>query len=299
MLGLSSCLAAFAFAAAVRVAHGSCAAEGQCPGGKADASADDDLGLLQHSRGQRKPREQAWAQLQAAVKVEELQAALEQAKRSEAGKQLQGQLQQQLSKLQQAFPGGGELKQRFSTEWGDISKAVDVESLQRQMDSAKGEEAEMLKEKLEALRSQLPEMSVVDIQKRAIDTWTTLQKQGVPLPNLDEIPAQTEALANEALVAAGQAIQSLAKALNSDTAHAAYHAAGQAGVHAVESLSDALTSDTAHAAYSAAGQAAGQAVGSVSDALNSDAAHAAYSAAGQAAGQAVGSLSGALQDALR
>lgn len=142
-----------------------------------------------------------WSELRAAVNVDNLKSQLQKAK--EQGSDTVNQLQAQLEELQQQFPSTEEVKQHFSAQWDNISKAIDFEECQEQLNEAVArgsDQVKQLQEQLDSLKAQLPQATdvVASIQDQATETWSYLQDQGVSLPNLNDLSDQAEALAKQA-----------------------------------------------------------------------------------------------------
>jgi len=96
------------------------------------ASDDDDVGLLQLGATRAMDAKNGsltsmtskiWDQLKGAVNIDHIQGAVQAAKDSNSAKKLK----EHLAKLEKQFPGAAAVKEQFSSQWADISKAVDSE----------------------------------------------------------------------------------------------------------------------------------------------------------------------------
>lgn len=224
---------------AVLANAGSCVDSGSCAAAKlavaASASEDATLELLQlkvdgtaametakSKTGELKvvkvkqfplDAKKVWAELSAAVNEDNLQAEIQHTKDNTVVQHLQ----EQLKKLQQQFPSSAEIKQKFSSDWASITKAVDMENLQERLDQALAAgsgKLKQLQEQLKSMQGQTPGEVLESIRGRAAEKWQDLQQKGERLPDLDQVTETAKEVSRSAA-------QSVSDAWNSDLGQAA------------------------------------------------------------------------------
>jgi len=183
-----------------------------------------------------------WAEIKAAVHVDQLTEQLEQAKDSHD--EYVQKMQEQLQQLKQQFPFTKEVKQHFVAQWENITKAVDEETLKESIHEALeagSDRAHELQEQLQALKDKTPEDVVHNIQNQTAQYWKDLQDEGYSLPDLDDLSDQ----AQEAVKNAQKSISGLWNSTFGDIFHVddvkqALHNAQDRWQHWKEGLHESL-----------------------------------------------------------
>mmetsp|Transcript_105728 Transcript_105728/g.268654 ORF Transcript_105728/g.268654 Transcript_105728/m.268654 type:complete len:261 (-) Transcript_105728:95-877(-) len=163
-----------------------------------------------------------WSQITGAIEIDQIQAAIANATNSTTI----ARLQEQLTSMQAQFPSAKELQAEFSDQWGNLTAAVNMQSLQAQIDAAMltGNGSASLKElqaQFATLSAQMADINMTSIEGKAADYYQDLIESGVPLPDLDNLTAQASALAGQvsdmASSVASQATDMASSALGSVT----------------------------------------------------------------------------------
>lgn len=178
------------------------------------ASSSLDLSSAEEFR-QEQQRElgEVWKQLKAASLSEDLHAAIEKAAETEGGQRLQDQL----NKLNEAFPWVEEVKTNFAKKgfrekWKLIRIAISTDELKRKLEVAakeaapNGEEAANLREQIAVLGVALSKVRFEDLQAQAAANWAGLMKAGVPLPPLADATSDAQKVLDEVTDAALSAV---------------------------------------------------------------------------------------------
>jgi len=137
-----------------------------------------------------------WSQITGAIEIDQIQAAIANATNSTTI----ARLQEQLTAMQAQFPSAEELQAQFSVQWANLTAAVDMQSLQAQIDAATLTGNASLKElqaQFATLSAQMPDINMTNIEGKAADYYQDLIESGAPLPDLDNLTAQASALADQ------------------------------------------------------------------------------------------------------
>lgn len=146
-----------------------------------------------------------WENLKAAVTVDKLKEQVKSAVDSATGQKIQ----EHVMEIEKAFPYTQTIKASFQGDWQDISDAVDVEELDKQLkETLNSEEAQGVREKLKSLKAKMGNVSLESVEDKAAATWAKLQDRGLALPDLDSLTENAEALANRASNAVSAAMNS-------------------------------------------------------------------------------------------
>lgn len=125
-----------------------------------------------------------WDQMTGAVQIDELKEKLKTA----AGDKAKETLQEQIDKLEEAFPAAAEIKEKFKDQWNEIVSGVNVDELKQQVKDCAADVTSCAKDKLPQLQSQLEEalkgLNLDSIKEQAQEFWNKIQLE---LPDMDEL----------------------------------------------------------------------------------------------------------------
>jgi len=100
----------------------------------------------------------------------------------------QGARQDQIDKLEKAYPAAAEIKDKFKDKWNDIVSGVNVDELKKQVTECAADVASCAKDKLPQLQTQLEEalkgVNLDSVKKQAEEYWNKIQ---LDLPDMDEL----------------------------------------------------------------------------------------------------------------
>jgi hypothetical protein len=125
-----------------------------------------------------------WEQVGGAAKIDELKEKL----KTSAEDKAKAMLQEQIDKLEEAYPEAAEIKDKFKDQWKQIMSGVNVEELQKEVKECAADVSTCAKDKLPELQSQLKEalkgVDLDSIKKEAEEYWNKIQLE---LPDMDEL----------------------------------------------------------------------------------------------------------------
>jgi uncharacterized protein YukE len=124
-----------------------------------------------------------WDQMCGSVHIDELKEKLKTA--TDKAKET---IQAEIDKLEKAYPGAAEIKEKFMDQWNQIVSAVNVDELKKQVKNCAADVASCAKDKLSQLQSQLDGalkgVNLDSIKDQAAETWNKIQLE---LPDMDEL----------------------------------------------------------------------------------------------------------------
>jgi uncharacterized protein YukE len=124
-----------------------------------------------------------WDQMSGCVHIDELKEKLKTA--TDKAKET---IQAEIDKLEKAYPGAAEIKEKFMDQWNQIVSAVNVDELKKQVKNCAADVASCAKDKLSQLQSQLDGalkgVNLDSIKDQAAETWNKIQLE---LPDMDEL----------------------------------------------------------------------------------------------------------------
>jgi len=125
-----------------------------------------------------------WEQMGGAVKIDELKEKLKES----AEAKVKAALQEQIDKLEEAYPGAAEIKDKFKDQWNQITSGVNVEELKKDVKECAADVSTCAKDKLQELQSQLKDalkgVDLDSIKKQADEYWNKIQLE---LPDMDQL----------------------------------------------------------------------------------------------------------------
>lgn len=158
-------------------------------GEKKDAPA-----LVQHKKFNFNP-DDVMDQLKGAVSIDSIKKKI-----SDATGSAKSALEDQLSKLQDAFPAADEVKEKFADQWDQITEGMNIQSLQDKLEKAmKGGNEKLvnsLEGKLDDMKKEFPDVSVDSIKDKATQTWDKLTEDG-DLPDIDDLRDKAKSMAGK------------------------------------------------------------------------------------------------------
>jgi len=124
-----------------------------------------------------------WDQMNGSVHIDELEEKL----KSAQGKAKET-LEAEIDKLEKAYPGAAQVKEKFMEQWSQICSAVNVDELKKQVKECSADVASCAKDKLSQLQTQLDEalkgVDLDSIKNQAADYWNKIQLE---LPDMTDL----------------------------------------------------------------------------------------------------------------
>ncbi|CAK0799221.1 unnamed protein product, partial [Prorocentrum cordatum] len=125
-----------------------------------------------------------WDQMSGAVKIDELKEKLKTAAKDYAKQKLQ----EEIDKLEKAYPAAFEIKDKFQSQWDQIVSGVNLDELKQEVKECSDDVTKCAKDKLPKLQSQLEEAlkgtNLEGIKTQAEEYWNKIQLE---LPDMDDL----------------------------------------------------------------------------------------------------------------
>jgi len=125
-----------------------------------------------------------WDQMCGSVKIDELKEKLKES----ASEQAKAVLQEQIDKLEEAYPGAAEIKDKFKAQWDQITAGVNVDELKKDVKECAADVSKCAQDKLQDLQSQLKnalkDVNLDSIKEQADEYWNKIQLE---LPDMDQL----------------------------------------------------------------------------------------------------------------